>query len=311
MKTAICAALLLLSSRVLVAQTTPSPANAPQSDVAAQLKQAQQLNSDGKQDAALAIVNRVLASDPKSYEANLQAGMLLDLKGDYDQARQHLAQAVELAPADRRVQALRTTSVSYAFQCNLPQVSNHEQQAYDLQLKEQKFTDAAGTANELARIDLECGDTTAAGKWYKSGYETALRKSDLPEADRDLWTFRWENAQARIAAREGNRQDAEAHVAAAKAILDKGKIPEQQRFYPYLTGYVAFYAGDYKAAVDQLQNADQKDPFILVLLAQAHEKLGNQSEATKYYRQVLTINSHTPTNAFARPLAEKKLGMGA
>jgi tetratricopeptide (TPR) repeat protein len=311
MKTGIRAALLLLSSSMLIAQTTPSPANAPQNDVAAQLKQAQQLNNDGKQDEALAIVNRVLASDPKSYEANLQAGIVLDLKGDYDQARQHLTQAIELAPADRRVQALRTTAVSYAFQCDLPQVNNYEQQAYDLQLKDQKFTDAAGTANELARIDLECGDLTAAGKWYKSGYETALRKSDLPEADRDLWTFRWENAQARIAAREGNRKDADAHVAAAKAILDKGKIPEQQRFYPYLTGYVAFYAGDYKAAIDQLQNADQKDPFILVLLAQAHEKLGNQSEATKYYRQVLTINSHTPTNAFARPLAKKQLGMGA
>jgi tetratricopeptide (TPR) repeat protein len=118
-----------------------------------------------------------------------------------------------------------------------------------------------------------------------------------------------QNAKARIAAREGKHSEAAANTADAKAILDKGKIPDQQRFYPYLAGYVAFYTGDYKTAIDQLQKADQKDPFILVLLAQAYEKSSNQPEATKYYKQVMTINSHTPTNAFARPLAEKHLGI--
>jgi tetratricopeptide (TPR) repeat protein len=228
--------------------------------------------------------------------------------GDYAQARTHLNKAIEVAPPDRRVQALRTTAVSYAFQCNLPEVTKYEQQAFDAQMKDQKFSDAAGTANELARIDLECGDISAASKWYQVGYDTAMRAPNLSDADRDLWTFRLQNAKARIAAREGKASLASSEEAAAKATLDKGKIPDQQRFYPYLAGYVAFYAGNYKTAIDQLQKADQKDPFILVLLAQAYEKTGNQSEATKYYKQVLTINSHNPTNAFARPLAQKKVG---
>jgi tetratricopeptide (TPR) repeat protein len=300
MKITLSAALLLLFSSLLIAQAPP------QSTVSPQIKQAQQLNSDGKQDEALAILNPMLASDPKNYDANLTAGIVLDLKGDYAKARTYLKRAIELAPPDRRVQALRTTAVSYAFQCDLPQVASDEQQAIDTQMKEQKFTDAAGTANELARIYLECGSIPDAAKWYQTGYQTALRKTDLSEADRDLWNFRWENAKARIAAREGKRKEADAGVVAAKAILDKGKIPDQQRFYPYLTGYVAFYAGDYKAAIAQLQTADQKDPFILVLLAQAYEKMGNKPEAMKYYRQVLTINTHSPTNAFARPLAQKK-----
>jgi tetratricopeptide (TPR) repeat protein len=310
MKIILSAALLFLFSTMVIAQT-PAPAAPPASAVSPQIKQAQQLNGDGKQDEALAILNTMLASDPQNYEANLTAGIALDLKGKYSDARNYLLSAVEVAPPDRRVQALRTTAVSFAFQCDLSQVTNFERQAYDLQMRDQKFTDAAGTANELARIDLECGNVPDAAKWYQTGYETALRNTDLPEADRDLWNFRWENAKARIAAREGKRKEADADVAAAKAILDKGKIPDQQRFYPYLTGYVAFYAGDYKAAVEQLKTADQKDPFILVLLAQAYEKLGNQAESMKYYRQVLTINSHSPTNAFARPLAQKKLGMGS
>ncbi|HEX8895739.1 MAG TPA: tetratricopeptide repeat protein [Terriglobales bacterium] len=302
------AAVLLFSSCLLFGQTPPAPAP-PQSAVPPQIKQAQELNNEGKQAEALAILNQMLASDPKNYQANLNAGIVLDLMGEYSKARTHLDMAVEVAPADRRVQALRTTAVSYAFQCDLPQVTKYEQQAFDAQIKDQKFTDAAGTANELARIDLECGDIPAASKWYQTGYDTTLRAPNLSDADRDLWEFRLQNAKARVAAREGKPSEASAEEASAKATLDKGKIPDQQRFYPYLAGYVAFYAGDYKTAIDQLLKADQKDPFILVLLAQTYEKSGNQAEATKYYKEVLTNNSHNPTNAFARPLAQKKLGV--
>ena len=307
MKTTV-AFILLLSIGVL-AQTPP--AAPPQSPVNPQIKQAQQLNSEGKQDEALVILNRMLASEPNSYDANLTAGIVLDLEGEYDKARKYLLQAVEFAPPERRVQALRTTAVSYAFTCDLSQVLRYEKLAYDAQLQDQKLTDAAGTANELARIELECGDTANATTWYKTGYDTALRKNDLSEADSDLWNFRWENAKARIAAREGKPKQADADVAAAKAILDKGKIPDQQRFYPYLTGYVAFYEGNYKTAIEELQKADQKDPFILALQAQAYGKTGNREDAMKLYRQILTINSHNPTNAFARPLAKKNLGMGS
>ena len=303
MKIALCAALLLISSLLFSQVTIQEP-------VSPQIKQAQQLNSEGKFEDALAVLNPVLAVSPQDYEANLTSGIALDMQGDFGKARGYLEKAVEVAPPARQVQALRTMAVSYAFQCDLPQVAKYEQQAFDSQMKNQKFTDAAGTANELARIYLECGDVPEASKWYQTGYDTAIRQPNLSEADRDLWQFRWENAKARMAAREGKAKQADADVVAAKAILDKSKIPDQQRFYPYITGYVAFYAGNYKSAIEELQKADQKDPFILVLLAQAYEKMGNQSEGMKLYRQILTINSHNPTNAFARPLAKKKLGTG-
>lgn len=307
----------LLSSLVLLAQTPPTAtapptAAAPQPNIPPQVKQAQQFNSEGKQDEALAVLKQMLATDPNSYEANLAAGVVLDLKGDYDTARTYLKRAIELAPSDRRVQSLRTMAVSYAFQCDLPHVMSFEQIAAESQVAAEKFSDAAGTYNELGRIYLECGDTAGANKWYQTGYQTAAKSLNLPQADRDLWSFRLQNAKARIAAREGNATEANADVASAKALLDGGKVPQnQQIFYPYLTGYVAFYGKDYKTAIDQLQKADQKDPFILVLQAQAYEKLGKQDEAMKLYREVLTINTHNPTNAFARPFAKKKLGMGS
>jgi hypothetical protein len=56
---------------------------------------------------------------------------------------------------------------------------------------------------------------------------------------------------------------------------------EQESFFPYLTGYVAFYLGDYKTALADLQNA-QQDPFVVCLIAETYEKLGEQDKAMEY-----------------------------
>jgi len=98
---------------------------------------------------------------------------------------------------------------------------------------------------------------------------------------------------------------------AIKAALDKTNNPDQARFYPYLTGYVAFYTGDFKTAIADLQKADQHDPLNLVMLAQAYEKSGDAAQAKAYYTKVLELNVHNPTNAFARPLAKKKIEGGS
>src|SRR5208282_1013253 len=201
----------------------------------------------------------------------------------------------------------RTMGVSYAFTRDAGHAAKYDQQAFDSQYGEKKFDDAAGTANELARIYLESGDVDNAFQWYQTGHLTALLKPNMTPAEKDLWEFRWESALARIRAQQGRKEDAQKHLAAAKAILGKGTNPDQMRFYPYVAGYVAFYGEDYKTAITELQKADLKDPFILGLLAQACEKSGDKAKAMEYYKQVLTINSHSPTNAFARPLAEQKL----
>jgi tetratricopeptide (TPR) repeat protein len=287
------------------AQQTPAPAAL---DL---VKQGQKLNGEGKQDEALALYRQALEMSPNLYEAHLASGIALDLKGNYADARQHLTKAVEFAAADAKQQALRAMAISYAFEGNVKEAAKFEQEVFDARMFAHDLTGAAEIANELARIYLESGDTTNAYKWYQSGYETAQRKPDLTSADKNLWLFRWEHAQARIAARRGKADEAQQHVAAAKAALDKANNPDQARFFPYLTGYVAFYAGDYKTAIADLQKADQRDPLILALLGESYEKSGETSQAMDYYRKVLASNAHNPTNAFARPLAKKRLAGGS
>src|SRR5271165_1190496 len=300
----LCAASL---AQTAAPQASPPPSSNKTNDALDLVKQGQKLNSEGEQDEALALYAHALQLSPDLYQAQLAAGMALDLEGKYQVARLRLEKAIATATAAQKVQALRTMAVSYAFTRDADNAATYERQAFDLQYADKKFDDAAGTANELARIYLESGDVDNAFQWYQTGHLTALLKPDLTPAEKDLWEFRWESALARVRARQDRKEEAQKHLAAAKAILDKGTNPDQTRFYPYIAGYVAFYAGDYKTAIAELQKGDQKDLFVLSLLAQAFEKSGDKAKALECYKQVLTNNSHSPGNAFARPMAERKV----
>ncbi len=293
---------------------TPKPpaqaaatAQAKSEDAAELVKQGQALAGEGKSDEALALYQRALEMDPDSYPAQLFTGVALDLQGKYEPARQHLAKAIELASEQQTVQALRVMAVSYAFERNTEKAAEYEKRAYELQNNWKQYADAAGTANELARIYLESGDLDKALQWYQTGRTTGLRTPNITQAEKDLWEFRWQAAEARIAARRGQREKAQQDLVALKAIVDKADNPDQAQFYPYLAGYVALYLGDYSTAIKQLQAANQKDAFVLCMLAQTYEKLGDTAHARDYYQKVMTINTHNPSTAFARPLAREKL----
>jgi tetratricopeptide (TPR) repeat protein len=289
---------------------TPATAtsNTPQSQAADLVKMGRKLQGEGKLDEAISEENKAIALDANSYDAQSALGAALDLKGDYAEARKHLQSAIDLADADHKPGALRSMAISYAFDRNSKEATKFGWQAYQLLLDAKKPQDAAGVLTELARIQLESGDIATAQRTYISGCAVGGKAATIP-ADQALWEFRMQHALARIAARQGNKDEAEKHIAAAKAIVVKNILPPNQAiFLPYLTGYVSFYLDDYNAALADLQKADQKDPFILALIAQTYEKLGDKVQAKEYWTRVLGFYSHNPTNAFARPLAKKALG---
>jgi tetratricopeptide (TPR) repeat protein len=294
---------LLASLAPLLAQTPGSQQQQPEF-----IKQGQQLMRDGKLDDALALYRQTLQISPGSFPANIAAGSVLDLMGRGDEARQYFAKAIQVADTpERKAMAQRAAAISYAFEGNCKKTVQYEQQVFDYYASVKNFFQQGEIADEAARVCIDSGDLDAAHQWYELGHDTGLNEPDIKPARRDLWEFRWEHAQSRIAARRRNQAEAQKHVAAAKAILDKGTNPEQAVFLPYLQGYVAFYAGDYKAALQELLKANQNDPFIQCIIGQTYEKLGDDEKATEFYRKASTAIAHNPAAAYAVPLAKKKL----
>src|SRR5205814_2545894 len=198
-------------------------------------------------------------------------------------------------------------AMSYVFEGDCAKTIEYEQQVFDFYGSVKNFFQQGEIADEAARVCLDSGDSDTSSKWYEIGHDTRLKEPEIKPARQNLWNFRWEHAQARIAARRGDQAEAQKHVAAAKAILDKGTMPEQAQFFPYLKGYVAFYAGDYKAALEGLNQPNQNDPFIQCMIGQSYEKLGEKQKAVEYYGKASRAASHNPAAAYAVPFAKKKL----
>lgn len=281
----------------------------PQQRQASQIiSQGRKLQSQGKINEAIETYKKAMEIAPDFYSVHNALGAALDLNGDYADARHHLQKAFDVGNDEQKISALRSMAISYFFERNAGEAEKYERDAKQMQITAKKPDQAAAIMNELARIDLECGELDKAYDAYKEGYEMGLKSLTKPE-DKDLWDFRWENAQARIDARRGLKDQAETHSAAAKAIFAKNTLPAGQDMYvPYMTGYVAFYLRDYKTALGELLKGDQRDPFILALIAQTYEKLNDKVQAKEYWTKVMGFSSHNPTNAYARPLAKKALG---
>lgn len=292
----------------LLAQAAQAPQQRQQPEF---IRQGQQLMREGKLEEALALYRQTLQAQPLSLPANIAAGNVLDLLGRSDEARKYFQKAIDIAEKpEQKASANRAMAMSYAFEGSCKKAVEYEQKVFDYYITTQDSFQQGEIADEAARVCIDDGDLDAALRWYKQGHDAGLKEPDIKPARADLWNFRWEHAQARIAARRGNLAEAQDHVTAAKAILDKGTNPEQAQFFPYLQGYVAFYGQDYRTAAEELLKANQNDPFIQCLLGQTYEKLGEKDKAIDSYRKAASATAHNPPAAYAVPFARKKLASG-
>jgi tetratricopeptide (TPR) repeat protein len=239
-----------------------------------------------------------------------------DVAGKFKEAQALYEQAIDQAatPAAKSA-AQRQLAMSYAFEGDCKNTAKYEDLAAayyrDNPDAPDRFYQQGELYDEAARVCIDLGDLATAEEYYKKGRDAGLKQPDIDDDRVKLWNFRYEHALARLAARRGNKAEAEKHVALAKDAVDgmtklKG---QQQSFLPYLTGYVAFYTGDYKKALDDFLQAQQNDPFIQCMIGQTYEKLGDKDKAMEYYRKAAATQGHNPPATYAKRFTRNKPGM--
>ncbi|HVB37148.1 MAG TPA: tetratricopeptide repeat protein, partial [Vicinamibacterales bacterium] len=115
----------------------------------------------------------------------------------------------------------------------------------------------------------------------------------------------------RVSAKEllAEAETVENRVTAATAAIKKGvEGGTAAQLTAFLTGAVAFDQGDFKSAVTDLQQADQGDPLVVALLAQAYDKQGDKAQAEQLYQKAAAVTAQTPNGAYARLIAQKAMG---
>ncbi|HEX3877330.1 MAG TPA: hypothetical protein VHW24_10105 [Bryobacteraceae bacterium] len=261
--------------------------------------------------AALAVYSQGRGNMPPTMrEANAD-----DLAAKFTEARSLYQQAIDQAstPAAKST-AQRQLAMSYAFEGDCKNAAKYEDLAAsyyrDNPDAPDRFYQQGELYDEAARVCIDAGDLETAQAYYTKGRDAGLKQPDITADRKKLWEFRYEHAMARIAARRGNKAEAEKHVALAQqAVNGMTELKaQQQAFLPYLTGYVAFYTGDYNKALEDLLRAQQNDAFIQCLIGETYEKLGDKEKATEYYRKAAAVQGHNPPAAYARRFTRQKLG---
>jgi Flp pilus assembly protein TadD len=307
--------LALIAAVSLCAQPPQGGRGGPQSE---NLRAATQAMRDGKNAEALAAVKKEFEANPNSS----QAASMLDNLGDTAGARKVFQRIID-ASADPRAKAnaQRAMAMSYAFDGDCRNTARYEQMVIDYWKTQEQaepqnaFYQEGEMANEAARVCIDSGDLETAEQWYRKGTELGLKEPEPKKNPASLWNFRLEHALGRLAARRGNKAEATKHVAAARKILDDDKTMAgaQERFYPYMVGYVALYTGDFKTAETELTKAIQangNDAFMMCLLGMTYERMGDKAKATEWYQKAaaaVPAGGHNPPAAFARPFTRKKL----
>jgi len=242
----------------------------------------------------------------------------LDLAGQGTQARVLWQREIDRAPSPAaKAAAVRNLAMSWAFSGDCPQTVAYEKQVMSY-WQTQEHPDAHNAfyqegemADEAARICIDLGALDSAAAMYQLGHERGLAEPGIAPGRRDLWEYRYQHALARLAARRGQKAEAERAVAAARQALakmqsDDNKLYAQQvGFFPYLAGYVAFYGGDFKTALADFQQDTRRDPFISAMTGLCFEKLGDAAQARAAFAEAAKASAHNPPAAAALRIARR------
>lgn len=293
----------------LLAVSVAGAAAGAAQDAAQLVQQGRAFIAQGRHDEAERLLRQAHQLNPRSLEAALALGVVLDLKGQYAEAQTYLQHAVDVAPRGQpRNQAMASLALSCVFQGDVARAVKYLEAVRALQLAEGDATGAAATARTIGRVLLESGDTAGGRKWYELGYDEWRPRPDAPESEHLLWELRLRHMRARIAARDGRLDEARRLLGEFEALMARrGKRDEDNAIYRWVAGYVAFYAKDYARAVAELAQGNLADPFILYTLGTAYEAQGDLANARQYYQRTLELNVHTVNNALVRPRARARL----
>lgn len=258
---------------------------------------------------------------PNPRTDSLRLAQRLDAEGKHAEARAIFQKLIDNAPDPAaKAAATRRLAMSYGYDGNCAKVIELEEQviAYWVTRRDAEPQNAhyqeGEMANEAARVCHDNGFFDEAERMYRRGSDLGNREPEPRTHPRSLWDYRLAHALARINARRGNEAEARRWVAEARKALDSDPrmAEDQERFFPYLVGYVALYTGDLATAERELTKASElmrNDPFQVVLLGQAYEKMGNQAKATEMYEKAYGMSTGSnPPNVYSRKFTREKLG---
>jgi len=265
----------------------------------------------GKLDDAKGAFERAIQLDGSTPRAYTFLGNVELLRGNYGKARQFFSSSRgKQVKGSDPFGPKYGLAYSYIYEGDIKsalKALEAYQQDYAASPQQQNFP-AVFIWNSIARLHLEYGKPEDAIKAYEKGYQT-IPSSNLDDVQKRTWLGRLHHGTARALSKMGKREEAWKEAELIKKMIEEGGKDGEQFWpsYHYLVGYLKLEAGDYQQAIEHLKQTDLTDPFHKLLLARAYEKVNDQANAQKLYKEITEFNQLTLERALAFPEAKKRM----
>ena len=227
--------------------------------------------------------------------------------GKGEDARKTFARLAGVARNDaERRQALFWNAVSYIHEGATDKALAEVQKEQAIAHAGGDLANASADQNLMGDILLESGQPDKALPLYLKTVETMDRANvpaEVKEAVRRQLLF----DETRVALAKGDIVTAKAKANAYALQVATKKIPFEMRQQHELAARIAIAEKDYPVAVQELEQASQRDPRVLYLLAVALQGKGDSARAREVCTQAANFNELAVNYAYVRSKAREML----
>jgi tetratricopeptide (TPR) repeat protein len=260
----------------------------------------------GRFDESVTQYRKALAIDSNFINSHQGIAAALLYQGKPDDAAAELQKLTDKARSDaERRTALFGLTVVDVDSGKLDQALAEVDKQYALG---EKTNDVAGMTGDLqlkGNIMLEMGKADEA----KALYERLVKMTDdssLSQEIKDNTKLFHHYNLTRVALAKKDLATAKTEAEAFRKGTESLKNPFQTKQAHELAGMIALEAKDYEAAIAELQQANQQNPYDLYRLCQAYQGKGDSAKAKESCTKAATFNSLPQLNlAFIRTKAAK------
>lgn len=244
----------------------------------------------GKFDASIEYYKKALEVADDFLISHIGIATNLYLKGDHEAARKQLQVMYDASEEmGYRRAALLATAITYIDEGRLDDGISVLERRYSLAESEGDTNILADDLVTIGYIHLEAGRLDDAKNCFERALEL-VNESSASETTKSLARIRNLFAAAVYGIYSGDldlaRENANLYFSEAQAAENAYQI----RVAHQLAGMIALKENDFEKARLELNQANQYDPYNEFRLAEAHEGLGNLSEALELYRNVVHHN---------------------
>ncbi len=244
----------------------------------------------GRHDESVAHYRKALANDPNFTPSYIGIATNLNLQGKHDEARTVLAEMMGKARNDgERRGAHFAAAVSYADEGNLNAAIEEMYKLHAIAEKNGNTIQMAQDLNGVGLLLLEAGKTREAQAAFEKSVAMRM-EADIPQSAKEQAQRDRFNNGARVALKKGDRAGAKSQAEEFRKLAEPTGNANQVRLYHELVGMIALEEKKYDVAVQELQQANQLNPYNLYRLALAHRSQGNKEKAKEVLGQIATQN---------------------